>query len=155
MDSPSHAVTQVPALVAELYAIVDRLETLFPGRSFTPDGHLVGSIGEVLAAHRYGLALLPASSQGHDAISPAGQLVEIKATQGNCVALREEPRHLIVLYLPRGREPEEVYNGPGSHVWAASGAMQARNGQRRISLSKLRALMRSVPSSERVPAVRT
>ena len=41
---------EVPRLIGRLYDIVDRLEELFPGRKFTPDGHLVGSIGEVIAA---------------------------------------------------------------------------------------------------------
>ena len=49
----------IPNLIRRLYAIVADLETAFPGRKFTPDGPLVGSIGEVLAAHRYGLELLP------------------------------------------------------------------------------------------------
>jgi hypothetical protein len=40
----------VPALVSRLYEIVDELEEIFPGRHFTPDGHLVGSLGESLAA---------------------------------------------------------------------------------------------------------
>ncbi|MBW8042608.1 MAG: hypothetical protein FVQ85_21795 [Planctomycetes bacterium] len=44
------SVLSIPSIVQELYSIVDRLEELFPGRRFTPDGHLVGSIGEVLAA---------------------------------------------------------------------------------------------------------
>ncbi len=44
------SILEIPSLVQELYSIVDRLEELFPGRRFTPDGHLVGSIGEVLAA---------------------------------------------------------------------------------------------------------
>ena len=44
------SVLEIPSLVQDLYSIVDRLEELFPGRRFTPDGHLVGSIGEVLAA---------------------------------------------------------------------------------------------------------
>ena len=50
-------------------------------RHFTPDGHLVGSIGEVLVASYYGLELLPASSQTHDAKSDSGKMVQIKATQ--------------------------------------------------------------------------
>ncbi len=50
---------EVPRLVGRLYDIVDRLEELFPGRKFTPDGHLVGSIGEVIAANLYGWELLP------------------------------------------------------------------------------------------------
>ena len=70
MTDPIHPVEKVPGLVGELYALVAQLEALFPGRRFTPDGHLVGSIGEVIAAHRYGLDLLPHSAQGHDARSP-------------------------------------------------------------------------------------
>lgn len=36
--------------ICKLYAITRELELQFPGRKFTPDGHLVGSIGEVLVA---------------------------------------------------------------------------------------------------------
>ncbi len=42
--NPGHW-TEVGGLLASLYPIVDRLELLFPGRKFTPDGHLMGSIG--------------------------------------------------------------------------------------------------------------
>ena len=50
---------EVPRLIGRLYEIVDRFEQLFPGRKFTPDGHLVGSIGEVIAANLHDLELLP------------------------------------------------------------------------------------------------
>ena len=146
MQDLPHPVDSVPGLVGQLYALVAQFEALFPGRRFTPDGHLVGSIGEVIAAHRYGLELLRHSAQGHDARSTSGALVEIKATQGNSVALREPPNHLIVLHLSKLGEASEVYNGPGATVWASAGAMQ-RNGQRPISLSKLRILMAQVPEA--------
>ncbi|MGL5504982.1 MAG: DUF6998 domain-containing protein, partial [Aeromonas veronii] len=35
-------------LVQQLYSTVEELEEMFPGRLFTPDGHMVGSIGECL-----------------------------------------------------------------------------------------------------------
>lgn len=146
------AVQEVPEIISDLYALVSRLEGLFPGRLFTPDGHLVGSIGEVVAAHRYGLQLLPHSHQGHDALAPDGRYVEIKATQGRSVAIREKPDHLIVLHLSRAGEAMEIYNGPGEPVWSAAGAMQ-RNGQRPVSISKLRSLMAQVPEAARLPAV--
>ena len=149
MTDSRHPVDQVPALVGQLYELVAQFELLFPGRRFTPDGHLVGSIGEVIAAHRYGLELLAHSHQGHDARSPSGVLVEIKATQGSSVALREQPVHLIVLHLGKNGEVSEVYNGPGAQVWEAAGAMQ-RNGQRAVSLSKLRGLMAKVPTEQRI-----
>lgn len=146
------AIAAVPALVKQLYEIVREFEALFPSRRFTPDGHLVGSIGEVVAAHRYGLVLLPASAEVHDAKAPNGVLVQVKATQGKSVALRAEPNHLLVLFLAPTGEVTEVFNGPGSIVWAACGPMQ-RNGQRPIGLSKLRTLMATVAPSARLEVV--
>lgn len=130
--------------------VVDELERLFPGRHFTPDGHLVGSLGEVWAAHLYGIALHPASAHVHDGTSPCGRQVQVKATQGTSVALSSKPDHLIVLRLHRDGGPEECYNGPGSLAWGAAGGMQ-KNGQRPIALSTLRSLMSAVPMEERIP----
>jgi hypothetical protein len=42
---------------------------MFKGRHFTPDGHMVGSIGEDFAAHHYGLQLLTASTKGHNPVN--------------------------------------------------------------------------------------
>jgi hypothetical protein len=53
MMSTESNVRGVPALIAQLYQIVRALNKLFPDRPFTPDGHLVGSIGEVIAADTY------------------------------------------------------------------------------------------------------
>ena len=39
---------KLPAPIADIYRAVAALEQLYPGRKFTPDGHLVGSIGEVI-----------------------------------------------------------------------------------------------------------
>ena len=48
---------KLPAPVTDIYRAVANLEQLYPGRKFTPDGHLVGSIGEVIAAEYFGLPL--------------------------------------------------------------------------------------------------
>ena len=48
---------KIPRIITKLYALVDELEALFPDRKFTPDGHLVGSIGEVVAKYFYNLDL--------------------------------------------------------------------------------------------------
>jgi hypothetical protein len=40
---------KLPAPVAAIYKAVEELEAAYPSRKFTPDGHLVGSIGEVIA----------------------------------------------------------------------------------------------------------
>ena len=140
---------EVTLQLERLTASVDRLEVLFPGRKFTLDGHLVGSIGEVVAAYMFRLTLLAGSSQGHDAIAADGRAVEIKFTQGRSVAIRHQPGHLIVLHRPRGGPVGVVYNGPGETVWLHAGA-KASNGQRPISLHRLRLLDREVDPAQRL-----
>ncbi len=142
-------VRHIPGLIRDLYAIVRDLETLFPGRRFTLDGHLVGSIGEVLAAHDYDLRLLPASANRHDARAADGRFVQIKATQGTRVAISSRPQHLVVLRIERDGLHHEVYNGPGGLVWPHV-SKPAKNGQRSISIARLRALNETVPPGSRL-----
>jgi hypothetical protein len=51
-------------------------------RKFTLDGHLVGSIGEVVAACAFGLTLYPSGTDTHDGESEDGRRVQIKLTGG-------------------------------------------------------------------------
>ncbi len=146
-------IDEIPALVRSLYRIVSKLEKTFPGRKFTPDGHLVGSIGEVLAAHRYGLELLPASAERHDARTSDGRGVQIKATQVRSVGLRSKPEVLLVLQLHSDGSAEEIFNGPGSLAWSNAGKMQS-NGQRSIGVAKLRGLMEGVPPGARLAVLK-
>lgn len=147
MPAPTQS---IPMLVKQLYKIVKEFERLFPERRFTPDGHLVGSIGEVIAKHRYGLTLARASEEGFDAISDDNFRVEIKITQGKGVSLRSSPERLLVFSLTSEGEVHEVFNGPGAAVWDACGSLQ-KNGQRRITLTKLKALMQNVHTLDRLP----
>ena len=73
--------TRFPQLLKAIYDAVDELESMFPGRHFTPDGHLVGSLGEALASHHYGVELFEASARCHDGVCESRQ-VQVKATQG-------------------------------------------------------------------------
>jgi len=143
------SILEIPSLVQDLYSIVDKLEELFPGRRFTPDGHLVGSIGEVLAAAAYDLELLPPVTECHDALSGDGRKVQIKATQVRSVSLSSEPEYLLVIQIQPDGSFIEIYNGPGNIAWAAAGKLQ-KTGQRPISLYKLTRLMKSVQKPEQL-----
>lgn len=136
----------------EIFRLTRQLETMFPGRSFTPDGHLVGSLGEVVAAHRYDLTLNPASMKGHDAVARDGRKVEIKLTSGRCVALRSKPEHLIAFSRTDAGEIVEIYNGPGALVWEACGRV-GKSGQRPISVSNLRKLNSLVSDGLRLQVI--
>ena len=133
--------------IKELYKITSELENRYPGRKFTIDGHLVGSIGEVIVAEHYGLTFLRNSTETHDAVSLDGKYVQIKATQVNRIAISSEPDYLIVIKLFSDGSWEEVYNGPGKPVWDNAGKMQ-KNGQRPVSLSKLRSIMHYVDEND-------
>ena len=141
-------------LVKQLYATVNELEAMFPDRHFTPDGHMVGSLGECLVADAYNLELKTASNKGYDAITESGVEVEIKATQSNSVAFRSQPQHAIVIKILRDGTFEEIYNGPGALVWEQfNGKRLPSNGQFQVSLNKLRQLNQRVAQAERLPRV--
>lgn len=144
----------LPALIGRLYAVVAEMEELFPGRPFTPDGHLVGSIGEALAAYLFDLTLAPPSTGGFDARTLDGRTVEIKATQGASVSLRGRIATadlLVVLRLNKDGSAEVAYAGAAAAVWEAAGPV-GTNGQRRVALTTLRRMpgSREMPEGHRV-----
>lgn len=142
------------SLIRNLYSTVGELESMFPGRHFTPDGHMVGSIGECLVADAYGLELMTASNKGYDAVTPTGVRVEIKATQAKSVAFRSEPDHTIAIKILADGTFEEVFNGPGNIVWKQfEGKPKPTNGQYQISINRLKELNKKVADDERISKI--
>lgn len=129
---------KLPAPVAAIYKAVADLEAAYPCRRFTPDGHLVGSVGEVIAAEALGLTLYPSSHPIHDAHGPTGD-VQIKMTGGKSIAMYSTCDRLVVLKIVSTEEAEIVYDGSGEAAWAVASKMR-KNGQRVISLAKLQKL---------------
>jgi hypothetical protein len=137
---PAVVLLPMPEPIRRLYAVVKELEALYPGRKFTPDGHLMGTLGEVIAEQAFSLKPLVPSNPGHDAEDQDGRLVQIKLTAGSGVSFYDTCQRLIVLRVTADREHVEVvYDGPGEPAWKAANVMQ-KNGQRTLSLSKLRKL---------------
>jgi hypothetical protein len=139
----------LPDDVAHLYQIVSRLEQKYPGRPFTLDGHLVGSLGEVIAEQAFGLTLYPPSHPAHDALAADGKEVQIKLTAREQIGIREEPDWLLVMKIINPSHAEVVYNGPGREPWNAAGRMQ-KNGQCPLRLNRLRQLDKCVPDVQRI-----
>ena len=145
---------KVKKLLDDLYRSSEALEDIFPGRSFTLDGHLVGSIGEVVAAYMFNLRLNNASTMGHDALTTDAKKVEIKFTQGKSISIRHEPDFLIAMQRPKSGSLKVVYNGPGAPVWNAAGKMQ-KNGARPIGVTKLYHLNSAVRDRDRIEQLRS
>jgi len=140
-------------LIQKLYEVTDSLNAEFApeGRRFTLDGHLLGSIGEVLASFAFDLRLERSSRAGHDARTKDGKRVQIKLTAVDSgIALYSRPDFLIAFQL-NDEGIETIYNGPGEIVWKNCGKKQ-KNGQFHMGLGKLRQLNQTVTNP--IPNVR-
>ena len=91
------------------------------GRKFSLDGKLVGDIGEVLAAEKYGLELLSENAYKHDAKEIAtGRMVQIKASFKNnsYFPFGEDkiPDYFLSINILENGDIEELFNGPGQFI---------------------------------------
>ena len=153
MDQP-YTKENIETAMAHVLTLLDQvnaLETMFPGRRFTLDGHLVGSVGEVAAAYHYGIKLFPPSTELHDGYV-GDRNVQIKITQTENVLIGEEPEYLIVLYLARTGNIYEVYNGPGVIPWETAGKPDKR-GYKHLRVNKLMSLDKEIEPEERIITV--
>jgi hypothetical protein len=138
-------------LLKQIYSAVAGLEEMFPGRHFTPDGHMVGSIGEAIAAYHYGVELY---QPGHPVFDGRkdGKEIQIKATQKNSVDLKPATGGtLLVLRIEQDGNFEEFYNGNADRVWRSlSHRKTTKAGEISISLKQLRDLQKEVQEEEKI-----
>ena len=139
--------------IQRLIEIVKELEDDFPGRHFTLDGHLVGSVGEVMASYYYGINLYTASAPAHDG-EVDGKKVQIKITQQEDIVINHEPEYLIALYLNKNGNIYEIYNGPGKGPWDSASKRDSHNN-RHMRINKLMELDRSVDKDMRIMTIHT
>ena len=129
-------------------AMISKMENNFPDRHFTMDGHLVGSIGECMAAYHYNIELAPSSQKNYDGTKD-GIEIQIKTTQKNTVLISSKPEHLIVLRLLEDGQVVEVFNGPGEIVWNETGKKD-KHGYYHFTVKKLLELNQQVPEDGRI-----
>lgn len=137
--------------IQELIEIVSELEAEFPGRHFTIDGHLVGSIGEVMAAYYYGIDLYEPSAERHDGFVNNRE-VQIKITQQDNIMISSKPDYLIVLYMNKNGDIYEVYNGPGDAAWESASKPDSHNN-RHMRVNKLMRLDADICDEDRIVAI--
>jgi hypothetical protein len=147
---PTHQ-TIVEAL-SLIFEGITRLKKAFPNRQFTIDGRLVGDIGEVIAALEYDVVLYEVSQPDHDATTPNGRRIQIKATFKDSLTFKTTSDYYLGFKLFPDGQYEEVFNGPGSIIYER---FKHRKGIGVNLLSfpnkDLKALSREVPANERIP----
>lgn len=122
----------MPEPVAAMFEAIKVLEQKYPRRKFTLDGHLAGSIGEVIAAEALNLELHPGTDT-----DDAGADVQIKLTDGRAIAMHGPSQRLVVMRVVSPQEAEIVYDGPGQPAWDEA-SKPGKDGQRVVSLARLR-----------------
>lgn len=131
---------------------IDKLRNAFDGhRKFTIDGRLVGDIGEVIAALEYDLELDKVSQPIHDATTPDGRNVQIKATFKESLTFSFVPDYYLGFRLFPDGSYEEIFNGPGKDIydhWASRKGI----GVALLSfpIAELRKLSERVPANKRI-----
>jgi hypothetical protein len=130
----------LPDGVADIYNGVAKLEAKFPGRPFTPDGHLVGSIGEVIAAKAFGegFKLMTPSTKGYDAVCSRRGDVQVKliGAKATRIALNGPCDHLVVFQIcDPPTHARLVYDGPSDGLFESLSGTPGR--QRPISVTRL------------------
>lgn len=114
---------KIEELIRDLYSVVAKLHDAFPGRPFTPDGRLIGDIGETIADLEFDLVLdkkvkkhwdgywIDSGEKKHD--------IQIKATGKNDTYLKEPPDEgtFLVFKIFSDGKHEVIYNGSIMRVW--------------------------------------
>jgi len=139
--------------VPVIYKAVKSLTKRY-GRKFTPDGVLLGTLGEVLAEEKYDLKLLSPKTKDFDATDCRGRKVQIRCNQRNTTPIKKGATKGVFLalkLLPDG-SIKEIFNGPASAVHQLTVGRKADSaGFVELSHDKLRKLMESVPESKMIP----
>lgn len=126
-------------------------------RLFTPDGRMVGDIGEIIAGNFYKVELHNVGRHGWDG-TYNGINVQIKTTGGNDTYLKK-PRGgfgdglmLVFRIYRESGEYKLIYNGDIQRVWdELENIRPDRTGAKMISLDRLRRLQKSVHQKNIIP----
>lgn len=144
--------SEISASLELIFSGIKRLADAFPARAFTIDGRLVGDIGEVLGALEYDLELDEVSRPTHDATTPDGRNVQIKATFKEQLTMRSVPDFYLGFRLDQNGDFEEIYNGPGKLI-AGRYSHRKGIGKQLLSfpVSELKKLSSTIPANQRIP----
>lgn len=145
---------EIGVCIEDLLQIVERLRTVYPKKSFTLDGRLVGDIGEALVEQHYDLEVFSTVVPHHDAVAADGKRVQIKATMKESLSfpIDHVPDYYLGIRISPDGSIEEIFNGPGSMVAELlARRVPTKNGLHMVGIGGLRKLNAEVPPGEKIP----
>lgn len=145
---------EISKAIKKLLETVDELRKAYPKKKFTLDGRILGDIGEILVEGAYDLTLFDGLAKHHDADTPDGRLVQIKATMQNSLTFPAD--HVPDNYLGIKINPDgtfvEIFNGPGSIVARfISNRKPTKTNLHSVPISNLEKLNSTVRQVKKIP----
>ena len=146
--------------IKDLLAITSKLKLKY-GRRFTLDGLLVGDIGEVLAAEKYGLELMRNNSKKHDAfVTGTKKYIQIKSSfsKKSFFPCSHVPQYFLAIQILNNGDIIELFNGPGQIVqeeYIEKRKLKKGRNVYTLSGNILQLLNAKVPNKKKIKAVIT
>lgn len=111
--------TEFKKKIAEIYEIANELGREFNITNCTPDGHLLGAIGQIAAKIAFGLSFGSGMEEHNCTWSDEKRTldIQVRCTGRGSIAIRKEPEYLIALGISETGKIRLLYNGPGEYVW--------------------------------------
>ena len=108
--------------IKELLKVTGKLREKYPDKKFSLDGKLVGDIGEILAAEKYGLELYSENAKIYDGFEIAtGRRIQIKSSFKNYCYFPfgkdRIPDFFLAINILESGHTEELFNGPGLFLY--------------------------------------
>lgn len=137
--------------ISKIYEISNELGRAYNIDRCTPDGHLLGAIGQIAAKIAYGLEFGSEMNEHNCTWSDGTRRinVQVRSTGRGNIALREEPEHLIALSIFENGAIRLLYNGPGKHVWKR--IQHQKNSQKYASAKILQEAHAEVVKGDELP----
>lgn len=137
--------------IAAIYDIANDLGSAFNITNCTPDGHLLGAIGQIAAKIAFKLNI-GSKVEGHNCTWSDGKSVlpvQVGCTGRGSIAIRKKPMYLIALEITETGKISLLYNGPGKHVWEK--IEHQKQNQKYASKNQLKDAQMEVDSKSQIP----
>ena len=137
--------------IAAIYEIANELGREFNISKCTPDGHLLGAIGQIAAKIAFDLQFGSEKTEHNCTWSDQNKIinVQVRCTGRGSVAIRKEPEYLIALEVSETGKIYLLYNGPGKYVWER--IKHQKRSQKYASRNQLTEAQYEVGSTIQIP----
>lgn len=137
---------QLKEAIKDLYSSIGKLHAAFKERPFTPDGRLVGDIGEAIAHLEFGVIIDRSIKKHWDGywVNSSGSecKVQVRTTQKDSTYLKRPPEEgtFLMFKIKSDGNYDLVYNGSIMRVWDHLSQTQ-KSKEKMVSLDRLSKLV--------------